>query len=1092
MARTTRLLTLWLCAVAAWGAQSLTPPTGGVTSSNLPNAAPWNNFSSKSWNLTVRLHGLPAASQWTFTLIYLYLDRVNNFCTAGNALPGWGYGMSGDPQSVHFDCSATDIVIRLQADIGNSTGNCTAIGATNCAIVEVWTLPSLQYSSNVRALTGVTASLAGQSLGAVAGLDYAWAEWRSGAVPVGAGTTYCGASPTAACIPDLTDSIPGDLASYTFDGNLSDRSGNGLHMVNGGAPTYVATPMYAPQCNSGAQQVFQAGIPGVLAGSGLSLDGVTSGVSYLWNQLAGPPVVWSNQRMGAPTLTGLVATNIPTGPSSYVFQLTCTDSSGNTTASRVKDGAVATDSNGVVITGNSLLDQLIHNQLRLGSPKQPWPWEDNLRLAFGYNMIANIYNLANGSYPQVPNCTSTNSNTCWFQPWWKQYGAGTISVSDASNVITGMGTNFLTAYNCTAGGAPSNSLAMIAVEYLPPAAAGDPTKPHYRMWQVLTCTDATHLVIAGTWLGQLGSATGNYGVDNSSNAFQWGANSNADLPANFYDDVLAFRATYAATGIDDFLTAFRTFGWEWWEQPSMDQGLCFIENSGNNWPGLNYAWPGTGWCQGNAWRAHGELGLVLLALDRGDVAPNGMWAGLRHIWNFSDWILTYANHVNGPELGEREAAHMLEELVFCAQFDPTFVTPDLGNACLTDLHSVMINDAPKWADPATKGLYFLQNVWFAGIWDPNAGRLSSSISVSGTTVTCTDGSQGCNLNCGSGGPQGGQLWFLNPAYTDRSLTGGPQYNRDGDAVGYSIASVQDQHHLTLSTPYTGSYPTNAAYIGNCNSGTAYGSQPFMMSISGNSLDIANRFLATQGPAYSTDAANARTNSTYASQWLRNYAFDTTTLGTWYFRGYLDCPLTNTPRNGNCDNGDPISDPASGRILDAETVLAIQEEYAALGTPEAKTAVDTYMNAMFAKTGTCAGDPTCWSDGNWLTIVDWTIGPSAFGYFFGGGAAPWKWYGQFFGNSFVPAWPAVRQGGLQASASTMVYVPFNLSSVAGSTKVVVTRTGTDSSQASTTCTASPCGVSVPRMDNQQGVQLRLQYENAGGAILATSSTPVIVR
>jgi len=84
---------------------------------------------------------------------------------------------------------------------------------------------------------------------------------------------------------------------------------------------------------------------------------------------------------------------------------------------------------------------------------------------------------------------------------------------------------------------------------------------------------------------------------------------------------------------------------------------------------------------------------------------------------------------------------------------------------------------------------------------------------------------------------------------------------------------------------------------------------------------------------------------------------------------------------------------------------------------------------------------------------------------------------------------VRLGGALSSAAQQVYIAFSLASVANAAKVVVAVTTPFGTTASTTCAASPCSVTLPRVD-QPGYSIQLQYQSAGGAVLASSSLPVI--
>jgi len=1146
-----------LLALSLHGGTSLTVTGGALGAST--SGAPFNNFGSYSFRLEGRFHNLPAGDTQTTCISGLCFNIDTSSHSVSTTTAFTGDVVTGSPVGVAGCCGTTsDALIRIQRDFTGT--NC----ASACYTIEIWDIANNVYvAGSTFAITSSTGNWSG--LGSTispAGPEIAWIEWYTGVVKIGQGTSFCGSAPTGPCVPDVTDSRAGDLASYRFEGALADGSSH-AHPFSGAATLgFASTPVYGPQCSPGSQQAFRAGIAGRLSGYGLALDGVTSAVSYVWQQVSGPTVVWNNQRTSSPAISGMVATNSLTGPPSYVFRLTCTDLSGNSTSALIKDGAVATDDDGVIITNTPWVDYHLHQHLRWGSPTNPWPWYDDRVLAAGYAEIQHVYNMAKAPYAQVQNCTSTDYNTCYFQTWWKKFAGGSVALTDGSANVTGAGTNFLTLLNCTAGNAPPG-LSMIAVEYTgaPPA----PATLHYRMFSVATCTDATHLVLDTPWHMSIGTPTGNYAVDASGAAYQWSLNANANFPANFYDNGVSYLVTYLRTGIDDFLYAWRTWEDEWWEQPTIDQGSCF------GWANAN-GYPGTPWCQGWAWRAHSLLGVILRLLDKGIPPGTGAWTGLEFPIDNSSWA-QMVNHFGNAKEGNREAGIQLEELAWGAQYLPGVTLPSVAMTSQQMLDFLLTNDAPYWSDPIYGGIYDggvgdAASLMTAQQSGPGGEFYTTTADINGTTVTCHDNGGMCDWRfegtCNTAGTavvglsydgftklaagstiniggtnytiqsitddthlsltssagtlngvawyqtrytvssgaaangDGTQFWALKNPFHPYSNKGEPllssqsaTYNAGGDPVSYTICAFTDAHHLQLCTPgqtvsgalWTIMFP-NAGW-----STAGFYAMPYMEGIAGDALDRVARVLSGLSDS---NAATARTAATAAASWNRLYGYQAATKGVWYTRGGTSCPISATPTNSSCDANGQSADAA--RILNMETSAAIQDDYLANGTPAARTILDTMFNADWAKPGTCAGDPACAPDGTYLDCMDDVTPPAGGAYcmLWGGGYAPWKWYGQFFGMPMAPAWLASRLGGLQPSGITTIYVPFNLASVANATKIAITRTGTDSLSTTTTCTVSPCAVSISRLDNVQGVLLSLQYLNTTGTPLATSSMPVMIR
>jgi hypothetical protein len=192
--------------------------------------------------------------------------------------------------------------------------------------------------------------------------------------------------------PVTADTTEALVFQWKFDGGLADSSGNGYTgILSAGSPQYTTTlgqslvvslatnadvsPSW-PASIVGYQPSWRAGQPAGLscATSYSQADGDAS-VSCIWQILLEPGQTapfWSDQRSQTPTLTGLVFGD-------YAVQLTATDRDGNQGVSVTHIGAVATDSNGVVVNANPAADAILGPMIAFG--QNPWGLEDYWHLA---------------------------------------------------------------------------------------------------------------------------------------------------------------------------------------------------------------------------------------------------------------------------------------------------------------------------------------------------------------------------------------------------------------------------------------------------------------------------------------------------------------------------------------------------------------------------------------------------------------------------------------------------------------------------------------------------------------------------------------
>jgi len=765
------------------------------------------------------------------------------------------------------------------------------------------------------------------------------------------------------------------LGDWEFEGNLLDSSGHGLKF-SGGSVSYSPTPTYPPACNAGVQQTFRSGYPANLDGSGsYPLDGGTF-LWYVWQLASGPPgLSWSSHSVARPQVKGLVF-------GTYVFQLTVTDSSNQSSVCTVKDGAVATDDNNIVITDNPAVDVLLGPMVRYGA--NPWPWFDNRhkQAADNENAIMDVY----------------------FPAWWDAPAPGTVTVTTGSATVTGVGTAFTTTF-CQGPAKPTVALAGYStIAIWNPLGSGTGRQ----MFTVVSCTDDTHLTVDVAYNSDGKSQPGSGLTSAADNQYAqyWGWSQSA-TPGNYYDNVAAYYALYYRSGIDDYLTAARKLADRFWENPPIDQG---VHSSDFGYTG----------------RSVSAMGLVLRALDgRPDMwaTPAGAPAGGLHtLWN--DYMY-YLNTYDPPRgiWDTREEAYQLAMVSYCALFD---IDPTFRSACKT----AIVNSFPTIWTPAK----FPDGSWpqWYVAYDPVNGYPLDSWETGPAGVMLTNGSAtvtgvGTVWHSADFSP-GTRIWFTN------SPAAKPANNSAGDPVSYVVAAFVSPTQLTLSAPYRGTTGLHGWEVSSSNA-LGWTSQPFMIGILSSAFDLAAKAVVDVSPA---TAALAHGYNVAAANWIKSYGYWPEAKGLYYFAGSVDCAPPIADSNTLCTNGYSAD---QARSLSAEAMRGLGAAYVYTQDPSLQAFTDTLYNAMWAAPATCpSGSALCVPDGTYLDQMnDGQYMMAAPPLSLLNGGTPWKWFGMYFGYSAGSAWPGDRLGGVQPAAGELLYVGANMTSVRGAAAIRVVTT-----------------------------------------------------
>jgi len=224
--------------------------------------------------------------------------------------------------------------------------------------------------------------------------------------------------------PVTADTATALVFEWKFDGNLTDSGPGGYNgILVSGTPQYVTTlgqslvtalaktanvnPSW-PTNIPGYQPSWRAGQPASLScASSYSQSDADPTVSCFWQVLLEPGQTapfWSDQTSQTPTITGLVFGD-------YALQLTVTDRDGNTGTSVTHIGAVATDTNGVVVNANPAADAILGPMIAFG--QNPWRLGDYWHLA--------------GSIQREAQYISSGLSPTWPYATWETAQLGTVT-----------------------------------------------------------------------------------------------------------------------------------------------------------------------------------------------------------------------------------------------------------------------------------------------------------------------------------------------------------------------------------------------------------------------------------------------------------------------------------------------------------------------------------------------------------------------------------------------------------------------------------------------------------------------------------------
>lgn len=328
----TLILVLLLCVSAFADTRSLdaTSTTYTATASGL---------GSGPERLEFRVHDFTLASGTTQDILVWHgCMSIENPTSSPNNFRGLSNcdGNLSNAVAVTINTWPDDLIVRLQRNMSSRT-----------FLMEVWSLDRAHYAATSIGF-GVGSDTPSRDGTLKLGTNFgtssakiAWVRWYSTLV-----------AQSEASMPLETGT--GDLGTWYFNNSLTAANGPNFS----GSASYVDTPVYSPGCDAGDDFTAKVGTASAFDGSGSRPFDGSSSLTYSWSKISGPSTLTlSSSSAESPTFSDHVSTIA--GRASYVYQLTCTDSLAASSTDTVELGAVAVDSYGNVVTGDSEIDFLL-------------------------------------------------------------------------------------------------------------------------------------------------------------------------------------------------------------------------------------------------------------------------------------------------------------------------------------------------------------------------------------------------------------------------------------------------------------------------------------------------------------------------------------------------------------------------------------------------------------------------------------------------------------------------------------------------------------------------------------------------------------
>lgn len=996
-----RLLAALFLTMGANASQSLSGGTGTATLPNTPTFANLSNF-----RVQFRMHG-----GWSYNGTYQLIFGTNSYAlrldpTGNIFLTSWRDGSAACSVSVAAGTDIIGIVNRF---------------ASNLTIQIFNSQTGVSLNSNVCGLTPGVPNDAGSSI-VVGGVNGALAYVRAYGTTVPIGTAP-------------GNRFDGNLYDYEFEGNGTDQTGNASLTLSGAS--FVSTPAYPPAASLNpwpTLNVVRAG-SGALQLTSTSFDSTDNAtLSYFWQQLSGPAAgKFSSRTSPVSTFQAPVAGN-------YRIQLSVSDSTGATAVPAVVDvGAVATDSNGAVITGLTAGQDSILGPVLIGDGRHnPWPYGDLAEIS----VLDSISNAALANPP----VTGTRLS-------------GTVTLTNTPVCMVGTGTHFTTEL---IQGNPY----IVSWDSVDGPGTGRFIGPF-----ISSIADDTHACFGGVfqYLFPTPSAASVFAVPPNTPTFQmnWWQNGNLATFWEFYDGGLAKLHEYYRTGIANYLTQARQlidYNWTW----MIDHGFSVPTPRATQL--ISQFWRAL---DGHPERFPGLFNLVAYYINNLHFLP-----------------------LPCPNCDTRESGYVQWFTAIGAKTDP-------DPARHAQYCSWVASNTAVWIAQQTAQGYWPENVFsgnpgyvYAAVNFPNqplqygASPWRMNIAIKALEASYESlrdtSSQGCN----NPGLAASLLGTITNAVSFVRNYGYDSNPRDGSGFRGIYYDVEYQSNAQGGCGIGGPTGCTGTVSINVGSTTLSGSGTNFQTVTSGTGFVG---IANAGPnsIYKVVSCASQTSCTITPP-FGTFGETTSVSGNpWYWA---------PPGNTNCGGSLATTCLAPGsRDLDRLAVGSTAWLYNQTGNSTFKAWADEWYAAAFGgpdagpnsaarigsfDTAQPCGGPGC--DGFITEVIaalpncdtpnpaPCTSGGSVF-------AALGKNANEAFGAPASDNALVWRLGGLQPQLNRTIFIGFNLASVPNAARVNVTLTEPSGTKVSATCTSSPCAVTA---DARQGDHLvQLTYLSASGAALA---------
>lgn len=525
----------------------------GTSAVVVPNAAPWSARTAIRVEWRMDTWGATALGRG-FTL-----GGLSCYVSSAYAIGCQNWFEAGETTSVILPTGTTNAVFRAVINL--------AAGASKRWWVEAWSPDGTAYypPSSLPIPTATTMNFSGDLITV--------GHSGSGGNPLTARIAWLRAYGTAvgkdAAVP--TNVTGGDLLSYDFEANGTDTSAQALSLTLAGTPTYPSTPVVPVV---GEEVTVRSGASFIIDLSATAAD------SYAIRPLYTPSVPSTNCPStlklgslvaGVGSGTGLIGF----GQCTLLVTATINGVSGS---ANMIIGYVPTNTAGVVMHPASTTKTLLDEMVRRGMSGYPFYDRNRLRVSKEIGALINSYGVADFNTP------------C----------AGTLSVSNSSTAVTGVGTAFTSCY--------ANGSAIVLYYDQGAGVIGRAIR------DVTTVVNDTSLTLSANWNKPTQSAIQHqrFGTgDGGAELLRWNEGT------NYYDMLLTLYVTYYQSGIKSVADYADSFAPHWWLY--LDKGVAFTT------------------APGPAGRRVGETGLIIAAL-RGALSLTDVTAALHSYHNTSGFL----------------------------------------------------------------------------------------------------------------------------------------------------------------------------------------------------------------------------------------------------------------------------------------------------------------------------------------------------------------------------------------------------------------------------------------------------------------------